>query len=78
MSQIKFILTADIESIIMRLTESIFRLITDLQKAAQMLKYNEDQSSLYKELFRIIFHISVLKRGAMGVMEICGKQIREG
>ena len=78
MSQIKFILTADIESIIMCLTESIFRLLTDLQKEAQMLKYKEDRSSLYKELFRIFFPISVVKRGALGVMEICGKQISEG
>ena len=78
MSQMEFMLAAGIESSIMLLTESIFRLLTDLRKEAQMLKEKEERSFLIEELIRMSSPISVVTRKAMRALEIGGHQINEG
>ena len=78
MSQMEFMLAAGIESSIMLLTESIFRLLTDLQMEAQMLKHEPDRTFLIEELIRMSSPISVVTRKAMRSLEIGGQQISEG
>lgn len=78
MSQMEFMLAAGIESSIMLLTESIFRLLTDLRKEAQMLEEKEERSFLIEELIRMSSPISVVTRKAMRALEIGGHQINEG
>ena len=78
MSQMEFMLAAGIETSIMLLTESIFRLLTDLKKEAQMLKNKEERSFLIEELIRMSSPISVVTRKAVKDMELGGHQIKEG
>jgi cytochrome P450 len=78
MSHTEFILAGGIESSVMLLTESIFRLLTDLGKEAQMLKNEEERSFLIEELVRMSSPISVVTRKAGRDQEIGGHMIREG
>jgi cytochrome P450 len=78
MSQIEFLLPGGIESSIMLLSESIFRLITDLRPNAEMLKNPEGRSLLVEELIRMCSSITVVTRRAVRDMEIGGVPIKEG
>jgi cytochrome P450 len=78
MSQIEFLLPGGIESSIMLLSESIFRLITDLRHNAEMLKNAEGRSLLVEELIRMCSSITVVTRRAVRDMEIGGVPIKEG
>jgi cytochrome P450 len=78
MSQIEFLLPGGIESSIMLLSESIFRLITDLRPKAAMLKNTEDRMLLVEELIRMSSSISVVTRKAERDMEIGNVFITKG
>jgi len=78
MSQIEFLLPGGIESSIMLLIESLFRLITDLRPKAAMLKNTEDRMLLVEELIRMSSSISVVTRKAERDMEIGNVFITKG
>ncbi len=78
MSQIEFLLPGGIESSIMLLSESIFRLITDLRPNAEMLKNAEGRIILVEELIRMCSSITAVTRRAVRDMEIGGMPIKEG
>lgn len=78
MAQMEFMLAAGIESSIMLLTESIFRLLTDLRSKSDMLMHKDSRSLLVEELIRMSSSISVVSRKAMTDVEIGGQSIRKG
>lgn len=78
MSQMEFMLAAGIESSLMLLTESIFRMITDLRSVSNMLKQPDQRSLLIEELIRMSSPISVVSRKVMKELTLDGIHIREG
>lgn len=78
MAQMEFMLAAGIESSIMLLTESIFRLLTDLRSKSYMLKQTDTRTFLNEELIRMSSSISMVSRKAMTDTEIGGHKISKG
>jgi cytochrome P450 len=78
MAQMEFMLAAGIESSIMLLTESIFRLLTDLRSKSDMLKHKDSRTLLVEELIRLSSAISVVSRKAITDIEIGGQSMKEG
>jgi cytochrome P450 len=78
MAQMEFMLAAGIESSIMLLTESIYRLLTDLRTKVDMLMDNDARKLLIEELIRICSPISVVPRKSMTDQELGGQPIKKG
>lgn len=77
MSEMEFMLAAGIESSLMLLTESIFRLLSDLRSISPMLEHPDQRSLLVEELIRMSSPISVVTRKAMKDLELGGLHIRK-
>jgi cytochrome P450 len=74
-AQMEFVLSAGVESSILLFTESIFRLLTDLQEEVPSLMIDEKREVVVEELIRMSSTVSVATRRVLNPVTINGVPI---
>jgi cytochrome P450 len=78
LSQVEFFMTAVVETSIITLMESIFRLLTNLKDRTGMLQDSDSRKTLVEELIRLSSSASIVSRKALHDTKVAGQPCPAG